>query len=300
MLHRLQTEFSRFLHGQTCAGIRSTAPLEIKDSDLRILSMVSHRDLLMYLVAVKSFYREVGEGRMVVVDDGSLTAEDHALLEQQLGGPEVYRLPDIDVGHCPRGGCWERLLTVVRLTREHYVIQLDSDTLTKGPVPEVIEAVKTNRSFALGTRMGQKVIPVAEASALVEDIESDHVQVVAERHFRDLRDSENLRYIRGSAGFSGFARGGTTVAWVEDLSRQMQDRIGAKWTEWGSEQAMSNLVVANSPDARVLPYPRYANYDLDMDPEAAVFLHFIGSFRYDRGVYRQESRRVVERQGRAA
>lgn len=73
----------------------------------------------------------------------------------------------------------------------------------------------------------------------------------------------------------------------------MSALLGARWSEWGTEQVSSNYVVANSPDARVLPYPKYACFDLDMDPERSAFLHFIGTHRFERGVYAALANRVI-------
>ena len=42
----------------------------------------------------------------------------------------------------------------------------------------------------------------------------------------------------------GFARQSFTREFVEAISGQMQGAIGAKWSEWGSEQVMSNIVIA--------------------------------------------------------
>ena len=52
----------------------------------------------------------------------------------------------------------------------------------------------------------------------------------------------------------------------------MTAELGSRWTEWGTEQVTSNYVVANSPEAMVLPYPKYACFDLNMDPAESVFL----------------------------
>ncbi len=70
--------------------------------------------------------------------------------------------------------------------------------------------------------------------------------------------------------------------------------LGDKWGQWGSEQVASNFAVANTAGAMVLPYPKYANFDLDMDPQAACFLHFVGTNRFDRGVYAGETRAFIE------
>ena len=87
--------------------------------------MVSHRDLLMYLVAIRSLYAQIGEGTITIIDDGSLTVRDIELLRSSLGEPKVIGLSQVDVGPCPSGGFWERLLHILDLSTDRYVIQVE-------------------------------------------------------------------------------------------------------------------------------------------------------------------------------
>ena len=72
----------------------------------------------------------------------------------------------------------------------------------------------------------------------------------------------------------------------------MHAAIGDKWSEWGSEQVMSNIIVANAPHARVLPHPKYADCQ-KMKPGQTRFIHFIGSCRFRNGTYAQLGTEVV-------
>ena len=74
----------------------------------------------------------------------------------------------------------------------------------------------------------------------------------------------------------------------------MQAAIGAKWSEWGSEQVMSNIVVANIPGAIVLPHPKYADCH-KMQSEVTEFIHFIGNCRFDDGNYARLGAQVIAR-----
>lgn len=58
-----------------------------------------------------------------------------------------------------------------------------------------------------------------------------------------------LRYVRGSASFTGFPQNSFTRDFVEGISSEMHAAIGSKWEEWGSEQVMSNIVAANIANA---------------------------------------------------
>ena len=72
----------------------------------------------------------------------------------------------------------------------------------------------------------------------------------------------------------------------------MWSAIGDKWAEWGSEQVMSNIVVANIPNAIVLPHPKYADCH-KMKADVTEFIHFIGSCRFDGGNYGRLAAQVI-------
>ena len=53
-------------------AIRDTAPLRPGSEDFTALSMVHHRDVLPYLLALKSFVRHMRPARVVLVDRKSV------------------------------------------------------------------------------------------------------------------------------------------------------------------------------------------------------------------------------------
>ena len=258
--------------------------------------MVSHRDVTIYLMAVKSFYHHLGNGEIVVIDDGTLTEHDRKILSHHLGGPLFIRMDSVDTGECPKGGTWERLLTILEMTSSHYVIQIDSDTLTRGEIPEVAECVRSNTSFTLGTWSGKDFVTLEDASRIVRNESSSHVQIAAEKALCRLNHPEKKRYVRGSSGFAGFARGVHLQDEVIEFSRGMTKLLGDRWSEWGSEQVTSNYAVANSPSAMVLPYPKYTCFYGKQQPETSSFLHFLGTHRFEGGVYGRESKFVIRSQ----
>ncbi len=291
--YRLRRQLARARFEHQCRAVRATPPIVPVAAPLTLLSMVSHADVVMYLIAVKSLYRRLGRGKIVIVDDGSLTEADRDLLGEHLGHPTIVALSSVDTGSCPKGGTWERLILILDLTAEDYVIQVDSDTLATGMVDEVATCIEDNRAFTLGTRMGQRFVTLREAAARISDVAGEHVQLAAERAMAHLDGCDRRRYVRGSSGFAGFARGGFRSADLEVFSGEMSGLIGERWNRWGSEQVASNYVVANSPGSQVLPYPKYACFDLAMEPAGSAFLHFIGTNRFDRGVYATLANRVM-------
>ena len=298
MFYQLKDRVRRYRFAGACKGVLRAAPVALDaSSNLLVLSQVQHKDVLLYLLAVKSFARQVRPRTVCVLNDGSLSANDRAVLREHIPGVNLLELAEFRSAICPRGGTWERLLAIASLVRDHYVIQLDSDTLTIGPIEEVRHCIERQSAFALGTWNNQKVETMRERCETARKLahQTDgHVQLVAEANLDKLDDFESLRYVRGCSGFAGFARQSFTREFVEAISGQMQAAIGAKWSEWGSEQVMSNIVIANIPNAIVLPHPKYADCH-KMQPGVTEFVHFIGSCRFDDGNYARLGAQIIAR-----
>jgi hypothetical protein len=243
--------------------------------------------MLMFLLAIKSFARQVAIGRVAVLDDGTLTAEDASVLGEHIPGFRLLKMSDYRSNACPIGGCWERLLAIASSVVDSYVIQLDSDTLTVGAIDEVSDCIRRGSAFVLGTWDRQDFESMRERSDTARRLnlgQGSHVQVVAEAHFDALSGFASLRYVRGCAGFAGFAPGSFSRDFVEGISTEMRSVIGERWEEWGSEQVMSNIVLANAPSTMVLPHPKFADCE-KMKPGETAFIHFIGSCRFRNGTY---------------
>lgn len=267
------------------------------DSNVFLLSQTHDADLIMFLIAAKSFTRFIKPKGFVVVDDG-LSAKSRRILEDHLEGIQFIPSHEVDVGDCPRGGCWERLVTISRLCINHYIVQLDSDTVTTNTPTEVLECINMNRSFTLGTPrhapLGRVCLPVQETSRFASDIESDHVQILAERVLEALPNAENCRYVRGCAGFTGFHRGAITIHDLEQFSSFMEKQIGReKWHEWGSEQVTSNYMIANTENPMVLPIEFYPYWKPGLDLENAQLVHFLGIHRFKGQEYVRQAQAAI-------
>ena len=254
----------------------------------------------MYLAAIKSFTAHVPVCAVYVVDDGSLTQYDRDLLHNHVPGIQLLSLAQLREDGLPIGGTWERLIAIARLSEKSYVIQLDADTLSLGRLDEVVSAYRNNCSFTIGTWDGQTIESVEVCSGRYRDrlgIENLHVQMQAEANLDKLANAEKLRYIRGCSGFAGFASGHGKLNMMRDLSSQLQDMLGLVWSQWGSEQVMSNLIVANQPDSIVLPHPEYADCQ-KMKFGVTRFIHFIGTCRFKGGHYSDCIRKLYWGRGR--
>jgi hypothetical protein len=224
--------------------------------------MMCHRDMQMYLIALKTFLRHVDIEAVFIVNDGSLLDEDIALLKKHVPQINILAMTDYRSTVCPTGACWERLLSIASLTDKYYVIQLDADTLTLDTLSEVADCAARNISFTIGTWDNQQFETMSERSSLSRpayDRGDRHVQIVSESFFVQLKEIESL--------------------------------IGDKWKEWGSEQVMSNLVVANSPQAAILPHPEYSNCNRNV--EKTRFIHFIGDCRFKKQQYAILAKREI-------
>lgn len=285
-------------HERAVQGILDTPPIVAQDDGVILFSMIGTAVLLPYLVAVKSLHCHLPRGRIVLLDDGTLTSTDRALLAHHCDRPEIVGTADVATAPCPQGNCWERLLSILDRRGRDYVIQLDSDTVTTGPVPEVEAAIAANRSFTLAGGLDEAQHGFQSAAAIsrifhADGPTTDHVQAHAEAAMKTLPDAESRRYIRGCAGFAGFARSDDGRATVARFSAEMDERLGETWRQWGSEQVASNWVIANDPDPLQLPYDRYINHWDEPMPDDPAFIHFIGTYRYHWGNYSKCTRLAI-------
>ena len=301
MFYRIRNKIKKGWFDAWCAPVLRAPPIKPVDDHVVILSAVGNQDILMYLVAIKSFYHFFKRGRIVVLIQDSCPRANLEVLSHHVNPTRILRDSDVDLGRCPGSGAWgwERLVAVVSEAERSYVIQLDSDTVTVADVPEVKECVNANRSFTIGTWSNQEIEPMRQSCDRVRNAEGSHVQLVAERNFDKLPGFETYRYARGQSSFTGFARGSCSLRALEQFSEQMEGIIGQpKWSEWGSESVASNFVIANSPDACVLPYPKYATYRPKGDTAATKYahsslIHFEGTYRFKHGIYVRSARRTI-------
>lgn len=287
---RLRRKWHELRFRHVAAGVRDIDPIRLAPEGPIVLSMVQHRDVDAYLLALGTFVRRLPARRIVVVADPTLDADDQAVLRRQVPGIEIVAQRDFRPAGLPQGGCWERLVAITRYVDEGYVIQLDADTVTTGPLDEVAACVHDNRAFTLGTEDHFGLQPASEAASFAQGwVKPDsHIQVQAEAALDRLPAGEFASYIRGCAGFAGFPAGYEMLPKLLQLSAVMEQAIGARWRQWGSEQFASNVMVANAPASCVLPHPKYcAPHRRRAD---SVFLHFIGYVRYVDGTYTQLAR----------
>ncbi len=75
-------------HDRTVQGILDTPPIVAQDDGVILFSMIGTAVLLPYLVAVKSLHHHLPRGKIVLLDDGTLTEGDKQVLAHHCDQPE--------------------------------------------------------------------------------------------------------------------------------------------------------------------------------------------------------------------
>jgi hypothetical protein len=298
MFYGIKDKLKRWKYDFQVRDVLRTPPARISaQSSAVILSQLQHKDLRMFLLACKSFMLQVPIAHVYILNDGTLTANDKAIILEHIPQSTFLALEDFRSRICPTGSCWERLLGIAELVKDHYVIQLDSDTLAVGDISEISNNIENNIAFTLGTwdnQVIQSMRECCEATQAKVAGANPHVQYVAETNFDKLKQYGSLRYVKGCAGFIGVPKGSFTRNFVETISAEMEAAIGARWHEWGTEQVMSNIVVANINGATVLPHPKYSSCE-NLKIDRPSFIHFIGYCRFDEGIYAKLGRQLIKK-----
>lgn len=293
VIQRLKRDYFRAQYQKAARDILATRPLERGDLPFTLLSMVHQRDVHSYLVAVKSFTHFLNPRGVVVVCDPSITRDDRALLQHHLPHAVLRDAQEFTHSDIPRGGTWERLYAISEYAQDSYVIQLDADTLTVQPIPEVRDAILAGTGFVIGEMPDTPIRSLAAAreNALPWMRPGAHIQGIAETEMANVGLPADARYIRGCSGFTGFPQSSTMRIAMTDFSRRMTDKLGTDWKRWGTEQVTSNYLVSNAPGTQPLPFPKYGTPDCATADTA--FFHFIGSMRFINSKYEATSRQAI-------
>jgi hypothetical protein len=298
MFFSLKDKFRRFRLASSLDAVLKTGPvLSDNKQDVAVLSLVQKKDLSMYLVALKSFIRNSAPVRVYCLNDGSLDEEAKNVIRKHVTDITFLEIENYRLEGLPKGGCWERLIAISTLVEHHYMIQLDCDTVTLGELHEVNRLSESNTSFFIPSGKDTRIISASEqsiASKKVLDSGEQHIQIQSEAALGALPNAGRIRYARASAGFSGFSKGSSFIDEMRAYSTTFGRLIGAeKWQNWGSEQFMSNVIVANRQSTtELLPYPQYAHCDY-IDQAATRFIHFIGFCRYRDGLYSESATQAI-------
>lgn len=308
--HRWRGTKEAGLHNQAIAGILQTPAIKPARDGLVIFSMIGTQAVLPYLVAVKSLWQQLGRGRIAILDDGSLSAQDRAVLAQHCGDPQILRMGDVAHGGFPTGDGWERLLTILDHRAGEYWLQLDKSTVTLGPVWEVERAIASNRSFTLmdsSDAPDQPLeLPAFARSSHIGASADEQSQAHMERLMAHAAPDLGWKYLRGCSAFAGFAAGNAG----RDLAAAFLARMKAAAATDGDaaqsphqlghqlgHQLAANFLIANEGAPVCLPYTRYLNYRARRWDHGAAFVHFGSSYRHENSAYLDASLKAIARLG---
>ncbi len=291
--HRWRTKREEGRHNEAILGILETPPIRPKNDGLVIFSMIGTAVVLPYLVAVKSLWQQLQRGRIAILDDGTLTAQDRAILAQHCGDPQIFRMQDIPMGDFPTGGTWERLLTILDHRAGEYWLQLDCGAVTLGPLPEVERAISANRSFILLADGNAPVEPL-ELSGFAQAFRGDRETSRVESAVGRMAPGLGWKYVRGSSGFAGFAAGNAGRELAAAFLARMRNLIADDEASIrGAEQVAASFLIANEGSPVCLPLAKYANYTGESWPNTCQFLHFTGGLRHENGGFIEASQRAI-------
>lgn len=299
LFERVRVTVIRWRFHRAVQAIYDTAPLKPGKNPFIALSMVQHKDIAAYLVAIKSFAFFLQPEKIVIICDPSITPEDETLLSQHIPYATLHKADVFSHRQLPGSGtCWERLHALTRYAANNYVVQLDADTVTLGPLPEVEAAITHRNGFVLNGYLpgddddepASGIVSIEQASHYAHRWPQQHVQALAEQLLNQATLSQR-RYVRGCAGFSGFPPDPTLCDQLVEFSQKMQERLGLRWSEWGTEQVASNYLVANAIGTHLLPQPKYSAPGRVLDEHS--FVHFIGACRFINGDYEKAVRQAI-------
>ena len=130
------------------------------------------------------------------------------------------------------------------------------------------------------------------AHRAMRDTQASRIGAAAAR-FDRYPGCDELRYVHGSSGLTGFARGGKPRHEIEEFYRTMSELMGRGWMEWGAARCASNFAVANSPGAVLLPYQSYSSFHPGGPRMVAKCLHFAGTHRFEEAFFAGRAREEI-------
>jgi hypothetical protein len=295
MLRKVRRKYNEWHYRQIAKGILDTAPIRSTKDAPQYVSLVCHRDLLPYLVAIKSVFSKIQKGQVVVLNDGSLTPSDLEILRHHLDDPQMFHVDDIDTGPCPSYICWSRLLLISDLVKDGYVVQVDSDIVAQSDVPEILECLEQDQGFMIVNPRNPGRVSFVEMTQWLEEHgwRPSSIQLRAEHALKNLPDPENRFYVRGTAAFVGFPKDSIRREDIYRFSQEVEPHVGEIWHNWGSEQTTTNHVVGNMKNLRLLEFPDYINHTPKVDVAQSKIVHFFGTHRFFNGRYVTSSRQAI-------
>ncbi len=294
MLYRLRNalQYRRFAHSTRALASR---PLSCDPAALcQVHTMLTRRDVPMYLVAIKSLLRHYAKVAVVIHSDGTLTEGDAALLKRHVPGAVVIMAAEADARAAREIGdgsylarwrsidaSWRRLVDTELWCTAPKRLIMDADVLVLQPPTHVVEWIENGAQPLL---LGQPPVKV-DAAAPIRD---PHIQQIFISRLAEIGDQLQLgsAFLDGTTGGFYGCMGQLRLAPIEQLLR-VTTGLGIPMQQWGGEQC-TVIYLLSAAGGRRLPPAAYFNYapKYESSLREAHVVHFYGTHRFHNGHYR--------------
>jgi len=304
MFYRLRKRLNNVRFKFRARGVYRTPPTPCDPvAACTIHTMLGQSDLLMYLVAIKSFLRFLPLARVAAHSDGSLTPDDEALLREHVPGIRVVSTGEANerakkelnpflTEWRARDASWRRVIDTELWCETPRRMIIDSDILTIRRPDAVLEWIAGGggtRPLMFGATDPLPAGPIPEGTG-----KRPIQNVFRERLAQFAAEAKGPPefYQGGTSGYYGCTRE-VSLAEIERLIRAGL-ASGVPMAEWGGEQCLVVYVLSTSDPIRldVRKYFNFAPEAMDRLNEVAV-AHFYGTFRFYRGIYTRLAAEVV-------
>lgn len=299
--HRYKT-LSNFMNENSNLFLRkvlNTPPLKANPkSGTKIVSLVCHRDLNMYILSIKSFLRFYNDINITVFDDGSLEDEDVKKLKHHIKGIDIYKRSYTD--NQVKQKLSSQLLKNLReedpsqlklidtnLLLNGKKIILDSDTLFLRKPDEIIEWINTPnpKPFYHTNRVFYRKTPSS----------GDNIQKQFRNNllFINKKLKTNIKTLDFCSGFIGYPRK-LSLKRIEEVERVLSKYNKNQNSLWGIEQCSYAFLLMDKAEWLNIEYYLALDNEKSKDEQfnKAKFIHFIGKFLHKE--YSREAKKIIK------
>ena len=276
-------------------SVRNTPTIKINpNAATGIHSIVPHRNLYAYLIAIKSLLRYSNDFAVYVHDDGSLSDDDKILLKDHINGINILCRTQADDYFDKK--MQDPFLSKVRTSYTSYlklfdptfrstqkrIILLDSDTLFIKYPHHIIEWSKNGGApWYHAAPLGNMKAVKKSANVKPKD---PHIQTLIMEQLSNINTELDDHYSLEQgfcAGFIGYDVDAIGFPRLKRLLENLHKRFGDKIFKWGAEQTIHGLILCGD-NAERLPMKDYFVYTQNNAPQAdeATFIHFVGENRF--------------------
>ncbi len=291
-------------------SITRTPPINTTpESEVSLHSAVPHRYVCAYILAIKSLLRYNENFCVYVHDDGSLTAEDVALLKSSILGVVVILRGYADDLFESKFSA--SILTKIRKSYTSYIklfdptfhskkekiIILDTDTLFLNYPQHIFDWIDNGKN-PWHHAAPDEIMKVSSGKKSKSDSDDKpHVQTLILRDLDDINNElgKNYRFDQGfCSGFIGYHNGIFSFAELERLFNTLHARFQENIYRWGSEQTVHGLILCGA-GSDVLPMEEYLVFtdNTASIADKATFVHFVGECRFNHMIYPKLGRKII-------